>query len=112
MEVPLRLVLLEVVDLFLEFVKLIKNRGNFNHDRLLSVLAIREVAKSLLFEEPIDKQTLDLLELCKQLVEFLVVILFDGADLLAHVAQFGNLVLDLVLELGDFTLQVVHAELF
>ena len=54
-EVPLLFVLLQVDDFFLELVKLLKDHGHLDDDRLLPLLAVLEVSKCLLLEEAIDK---------------------------------------------------------
>lgn len=77
MEVPFVFVFLEVSYLTFEFVKLFEDHGNFNQDRFLSMLAVLHVTKSLLLEKAINEQTFNFLKLSKQLVELLVVVLFN-----------------------------------
>jgi len=74
------------------------------------VLAILHVAEGFLLEEAVDEKGLDLFELGKQLVKLLVVVLFDRLNFLSHIAEFGDLVLNFVLELRNFALQVCDAQ--
>jgi hypothetical protein len=74
------------------------------------VLAILHITKSFLLEEAVDEERLDLFELREQLVKFLVVVLFDRLDFFSHIAEFRYLVLDFVLKLRDFALEVGDTE--
>ena len=48
--------------------------------------------------------------MCEQVVEFLVIVLFDTVYLLSHATQLTNLVFDLVLELSDLFSQIIDSE--
>lgn len=78
------------------------------NDVFLLLLAILEVAESLLLEVPVQEQALDFFELILQVRKFLVVVLLDGGYFLADVAELVDLVLNLVLELTYFILEVVY----
>ena len=78
--------------------------GNFEKNRLLALLSIFEVTKCLMLKETIDEKTLNLLKLCEQVVEFLVVVLLDTLNFFAHGAEFSDLVFHFILELRHFTL--------
>jgi len=67
----------------------------------LAAFAILDIPKSLLLEEATDKEVFDLLKLRVKTVNFLVVILFNSMYFLSHVAEFDDLVFNLVLELGS-----------
>lgn len=64
-----------------------------------------------MLKESIDKKTLYLLKLSEKVIEFLVIVFLDTLYFLSHGSQFGYLIFDLVLELCDFALQVLHREL-
>lgn len=76
------------------------------------MFAVLHVTKSLLLEKAINEQTFNFLELSKQLVELLVIVLFYRLHLFPHASQLGNLVFYLVLELCDFSLQIQNTQLF
>ena len=61
-----------------------------------------------MLKEAIDEKALNLLKLCEQVIEFLVVVFLDALDLLSHRTQLCDLVFNLVLELSDFALEILH----
>ena len=83
-EVPFLTVLLQVDHLFLEFVELTEDRGNFEQNRLLALLSVLEVSEGFMLEKAIDKESLDLFELCEEVIEFLVVVFLDTLYFLTH----------------------------
>ena len=75
------------------------------------MLAVLHVTKSLLLEKAINEQTFNFLKLSKQLVELLVVVLFNWLHFFAHASQLSDLIFHFVLELCDFTLQIGNTKL-
>ena len=54
-EVPLLTVCLQIDNFFFKFLKLAKNSGNFEKNRLLALLAIFQIPESLVLKEAIDE---------------------------------------------------------
>ena len=110
-EVPLVTILLQVDNFFLQLIQLAQDSRNFKQDGLLSLLTIHQIAQRLLLEVAIDEEALDLLELSKQVIKLLVVVLLDAVNFFAHGRQLGHLVLNLVLELVDLASQILNRKL-
>lgn len=58
-----------------------------------------------------QEKRFDLLEVVFEVIELLVVVFLDRADLFADVSELSYLILDLVLEEADLVLEVINAEL-
>jgi hypothetical protein len=84
LEVPFVPILLQIQNIFPQLFELLETLAYFHQDTFLPVLAILEVAKSLLFEVAIDKETFNFAELSEQTFEFLVVVFFYCSALFSH----------------------------
>jgi len=96
--------------IFRKDIKLLKNILDLFHDFFLFMFRVFYIAKSLLFKITLEKQGLNIFELQKKLLKFLVVIVFDGAYLITHRGQLVNLSFNLIMELADFVFQVFNLE--
>jgi hypothetical protein len=66
---------------------------------------------TLIHQNLLEEEVLNVLELILQILEFLVVVLLDGRHLVPDGGQLTDLIFDLVLELCHLVLQVVYTQL-
>lgn len=84
---------------------------DFFYDFLLLIFRILNVPKCFLLKVPLKEERLNILELHKELLEFFVIILLDGAYFFPHGGQLVDLCFDFLVELSDFVLQIIYLEL-
>ena len=58
-----------------------------------------------------EEERLDVLKLHEQFLELFVVVLLNSANFLPHACELVNLRIDLVMELTNLILEVVHFQL-
>lgn len=95
-------------DVLAQFVQVVQNVSDFCDDILLFLFAIFQVTQCLLFKVPIEEQTLHLLKLILQVVEFLIIVFFYARYFFSNISELIDLVFYFILELRDLVLQVVH----
>lgn len=80
-------------------------------DVALLLFAVFDVAESFLFEITLEEERLDVLELHEQFLELFVIVLLNSANFLTHARELVDLRINLVVELTNLILEVVHFQL-